>query len=82
VRLSPKLADLFDMIEHSGERGVLREVLAWVFFPNKPKHDAERLISVHIGRINDLLEETNIRISMSGRRLEPYRIVPREMRAA
>jgi hypothetical protein len=31
VRLPPRLADLFDMIERSKTRGVLCEVLAWTF---------------------------------------------------
>ena len=41
ARLSPRLADLFDMIEHSGERGVLAETLAWVFYPGKSTRDAK-----------------------------------------
>jgi hypothetical protein len=37
VRLSPKLADIFDMIEHAGERGIDPEVLSSCFYPGKPQ---------------------------------------------
>ena len=75
VRLPPRCADLFDMIEHSGKRGVTREVLAWVFYPGKSKRDAERLVSVHINHINSFLESGDVRIKLSCRRFEPYRVV-------
>ena len=69
------------MIEHAGQRGVLREVLAWTFYPGKSKSDAERLISVHINHLNEFLEETDVRVSASGRRLEPYRVIKRNVNA-
>jgi hypothetical protein len=75
VKLSPKLADVFDMIERAGKRGITRETLAWVFYPGKSKRDAERCISVTINHINEFLEETDVHVSTLGRRLEPYRVV-------
>ena len=74
VQLPPKLADIFDLIEHSGDRGVLGEVLAWVFYPDKPKRDAQKLIAVHVHRLNDLLCSTDFQVRAS-HRCEPYKVV-------
>jgi hypothetical protein len=62
VRLPPKCADIFDMIEHSGRRGVLGEVLASVFYPDKDKRSARRCVAVYVNRINDFLSSTNIEV--------------------
>jgi hypothetical protein len=67
VRLSPKLADIFDMVEHAGDRGVNLEVLAWCFYPDKPQTTARNAVRVSINHINDYLEETDVRIRMRGR---------------
>ena len=82
VSLPPRCADIFDMIERAGDRGVLNEVLCWVFYSDKPKRDAARLVAVHINRINDFLQSTDVRISTSGRQVEPYKVIHQKEPAA
>jgi hypothetical protein len=79
VRLSPRLADLFDMIEHSAERGTLCETLAWVFYPGKSTRDAKRCVITNINHLNSFLEETGVRIDGGhiGSEPKPYRVVRR-----
>jgi hypothetical protein len=79
VRLPPRLADLFDMIERSGKRGVLCEVLAWVFYPGKPTREAKRCVITNINHLNSFLESTNVRISggHNGNEPKPYRVARR-----
>jgi hypothetical protein len=78
VRLPPRCADLFDMIEHSGLRGVLCPTLAWVFYAGKSKRAAEKLIAVHVNHINDFLEPTDVEVI--GGRWQPYRVFARTHR--
>lgn len=79
VLLSPKLADIFDMIERSGRRGVLPGILASVFYPNQSNKAARRALAVSVNHINDKLAATDVRVRM-GARLEPYRVVKVKVR--
>jgi hypothetical protein len=76
VRLPPRCADLFDMIENTGARGVLCETLAWVFYSDKTTRAAKELVAVHINHINDFLEPTDVQIR--GGQWKPYRVVRRK----
>jgi hypothetical protein len=78
VKLSPRLADFFDLIEQSGERGVLAEVLAWVFYPGKSKRDALRCVYTNINHLNDHLVETNVMVRAAGK-AEPYKVIAKEI---
>ena len=82
VRLPPHLADLFDMIERSRKRGILCEVLAGVFYSGKSSAAARQCVAVNISRLNDFLEQTDVRIARGsrGRTVEPYRVVRRIIR--
>ena len=75
ARLPPRSADIFDLIECSGQRGVLCEVLAWTLFPGQETRAAKKCVAVHVNHINDFLEPTDVMIS--GRRWQPYRVVAR-----
>lgn len=77
VRLPPRLADLFDMIERSAARGVLCEVLALVFYPGKASRDARRCVAVNIHHLNSFLEQTDVRVvgGKDGQIAKPYRVV-------
>jgi hypothetical protein len=77
VRLPPRLADLFDMIERSKRRGVLCEVLAWVFYPDKAAFAARRCVAVNVHHLNSLLEQTDVRVvgGKDGQIAKPYRVV-------
>jgi hypothetical protein len=74
VKLPPLLADIFDLIEHSGKRGITREVLASVFWSDKSRKQAEACASVNINRINDFMVETDVSIRMSGRPQGLYKV--------
>ena len=73
VRLSPLLADLFDMIARS-EAGVEAEVLAGVFYPGKARAAGLRTLRVNIHHLNDRLVETDFRVHATG----PYRLQRRK----
>jgi hypothetical protein len=79
VRLPPRLADLFDMIERSKTRGVLCEVLAWVFYPGKASLAARRCVAVNVHHLNSLLEQTDVRVvgGKDGQIAKPYRVAQR-----
>jgi hypothetical protein len=77
VRLTARQAEIFDAIERAGQRGVLCEVLAGMFYPDKPRPAAEKLIAVHIHDLNNMLEETDVLIT-SGRWRSPYRVARRQ----
>ena len=62
VRLSPLLADLFDMIERSGNRGILPDVLLGVFYPGKSTEAARRCLYQNIFHLNTRLAETDIEV--------------------
>lgn len=74
VKLSPKLADIFDAIENSKDRGIDLETLSWMFYPDSKKQDAKNIVKVSISHINDLLVETDLRIR-SECRYGAYRVV-------
>ena len=79
IALSPLLADLFDIIWRSGERGVTPEVLAGVFYPGKATPAARRAIAVNVFHINTKLASTNVELRAgSGRQQEPYRLQRRK----
>ena len=77
VRLPPKLADMFDAIAGRGANGLTCETMAWMFYPNKSKRQAAQCVAANIVRLNDLLVETEIQISRSGRGQEPYKVEAR-----
>ena len=74
AKLSPKLADIFDLIEHSGERGVPMDILVDVFYSGKPRRDAENCVRVNINHINDLFLATDVRVRNNGKST-PYKVV-------
>lgn len=78
VKLSPKLADLFDAIAATGNRGLSRETLSWMFYPHHGRRDGANAVKVSINHINDFLAETNIRIRMGHRPFGQYRIIAEE----
>jgi hypothetical protein len=74
--LLPKfLADMFDLIEHSGSRGVTVESLVGAFYFGKPTAAARQAVKVNICRINTHLEETDRRIRMVPPRIGGYRLI-------
>jgi hypothetical protein len=78
VRLSPRLADLFDVIDHAGDRGVQCEVLADVFWPGKSRQRALDCVRVNIFHLNDKLSETDYEIRAGTNNYkQPYRVQKR-----
>jgi hypothetical protein len=77
VRLSPKCADIFDMIERAGERGVAPEILQDVFFANRPRKAAYAGLKAFIWQINELLASTDLHIGMREYRCGFYRVEQR-----
>jgi hypothetical protein len=73
VALSPRLADLFDMIERAGQRGIATEVLADIFYPGKSLEAARLCVRENIYHLNTRLAETDLEVRAS--RYEPYRVV-------
>lgn len=65
AELPPIPALIFDLIEASRSNGVKPEALAWTFFPNKPARAAAKLVAVHVNRINDFLQSTDVRVRMT-----------------
>jgi hypothetical protein len=74
ARLSPKCADIFDMIEHAGERGVAPEILRDVFFANRPHKAAYAGLKTFIWQINEFLASTDLHIGMRHNREGIYRV--------
>src|SRR3954468_18846463 len=70
VRLPPMLADLFDVVERTGEAGISAEVLIGVFYPGKLAHDARNCIKAQVYHLNDMLAETDIEVRASSH--DPY----------
>ena len=64
IKLSPKLADMFDMI---ARRAMDAETMAWVFYPGKSMREAKRCIYVSINHINGHFASTDIRIASDTR---------------
>jgi hypothetical protein len=65
VRLSPRQADVFDMIEKATRAGrrISTDVLAGVLYPNAPRQGGKNVVRVTINHINDMLVSTNVRIN-------------------
>ena len=74
VKLSPRQADIFDVISNTGERGLAQEVLADILSPGKPRRGAMRLAAVHVHTINSILEETDFAIRKAGGKFGRYRL--------
>lgn len=76
VRLPPKLADFFDIINRSGERGITIRLLADIFYPGKSYSAARSNIAVNIHNLNSFLVETDIEIGAGGKgnKGEPYKV--------
>jgi hypothetical protein len=70
VHLPPKLADLFDTIERTGEAGISTEVLRGVLYPGKSTRDARNCVKAQVYHLNDLLAETDIEVRASSH--DPY----------
>ena len=69
VHLSPRLADIFDIIEHSGDRGVTEEVLSSIFYSGKSSREAYNCIRVNISHINSHFASTDYKVEREfGRR--------------
>jgi hypothetical protein len=74
VRLSPRLADIFDVIERRGEFGVYPETLLWLFYAGQSQRRAANTLKANIWKLNEALAET----AVSVRRVDhfgPYRVV-------
>ena len=69
------LADMFDLIEHSGSHGVAIESLVGALYVGKPTAAARQAIKVNVCRINDHLEETDKRVRMLPPRSGSYRLI-------
>ena len=85
VHLSPRLADIFDIIEHSGDRGVTEEVLSSIFYSGRPSREAYNCIRVNISHINSHLASTDYRVAKTEgvRGAEyPYRVLKENQAAA
>lgn len=74
VKFSPKQADIFDMIEHSGDRGVPPALLRDVFFPSQSHRDAYNGLKTFIWQINELLYSTDLSVKMRDRPHGSYRV--------
>ena len=59
VMLSPRLTEIFDVIERSWNRRTTREVFGWMFYGNKSKRDGQRCVAVSINHINGKLCSTD-----------------------
>lgn len=75
VRLPPHLADIFDMIERSGDRGVRIEAIVGALYTGKPTAAARQAAKTNIVHINERLEETDKRIRMVPPRVGAYRLI-------
>jgi hypothetical protein len=79
VQLSPLLADLFDMIERAGKEGLYSEVLAGVFYPDKPLKDGRNCVKSNVAHLNARLASTDIEIrSGSSNDPKPFRVIKRK----
>jgi hypothetical protein len=75
ARLSPHLADIFDMIERAGDRGVRIEAIVGALYAGKPTAAARQAVKTNIVHINERLEETDRRIRMVPPRVGAYRLI-------
>jgi hypothetical protein len=68
VRLPPKKADLFDMIERSSNIGssLTQHALAEIFYPSFSEHHGKANVRVMVSQINDLFESTDVIIRARG----------------
>jgi DNA-binding response OmpR family regulator len=62
VRLSPKRADLFDMIERISKTGsgITQQALAEIFYPRADEQRGKANVRVTISQLNDLFESTDV----------------------
>jgi hypothetical protein len=72
VRLSPMYADVYDMVERSGDRGVKGEVLGGVFYPDAPHTTQLNRIRSIVYHINIKLAETDYEVRAASN--QPYRV--------
>ncbi len=72
VRLYPKWADFYDFVA-ARKDGVLGEQLIWVFWPDKPKKQAQNVLHQTVTQINSLLAPNGVKIAAGGKGL-PYRV--------
>lgn len=81
VQLSPRLADLLDVIQHSGGRGVRLDVLSWTLHGGLPKRDAENRIKTGICQLNEFLVQTDFEVRRDRRhRWTPYKLLLKRKR--
>jgi hypothetical protein len=62
VKLSPKRADLFDMIERITKAGssITQTALAEIFYPRADEQRGAVNVRVMISQLNDLFESTDV----------------------
>ena len=72
ARLYPKWADFYDLVA-SRKDGVLGEQLLWIFWPDKPKKQAQNVLHQTVTQINQLLAPAGVKIASGGKGL-PYRV--------
>ncbi len=75
VHLSPRQADIFDIVWNSDTRGTTEEVLASIFYPEKSQKHAQNVIKVTINQINAKLVETDYRVIKVRGQDNPYRVL-------
>lgn len=77
VRLTPKKADIFDMLLSRSRAGGYLEcdTLGWTFFPGQSKKRAGQTVRSHMSQLRDLFVSTDIKITYghSGYRITGYR---------
>jgi hypothetical protein len=74
VRLTPLLAEIFAVIENSGQCGVTSEALTARLYPGLPDAQARARVKANVWLLNNRFVETNIRVRLGGK-LAPYRVV-------
>jgi hypothetical protein len=75
VRLSPHLADIYDMIARRGDKGASIEVLVGALYPGQPTKKARAALASCLVHINDRLEATDVRVRSVPPRSGVYCIV-------
>jgi hypothetical protein len=77
VALSPRLADLLDVIERAGEQGIEVEVLVGIFYPGKSSRAARCCIKSNVWHLNARLAETDFEVRAGSGSHNPYRFLKR-----
>ena len=75
VRLTPLLADIFDMVERAGDYGMPLERKVAAIYGDRPTPAAAQTLKVNVHHLNVKLEETNFRVRMIPLRHGTYRLV-------